>query len=128
MRKSITEKKEKIKQKFNLINNKALGAQSALLVLILFALSNTASFILGALSIKEYRQTAAIVSLQTQKAEIADAVRMQSINTVFASRHGKKYYFAWCKAGQKIKPANKVYFKDEKEAQKHGYTLSKSCK
>jgi len=128
VRKSITEKKEKIKQKFYLLHNKALGAHSALLVLILFVLSNIASFMLGALSIKAYRQTAAIVSLQTQKAEIVDAVIIQSINTVFASRYGKKYYFVWCKAGQKIKPANKVYFKDEKEAQKYGYTLSKSCK
>ncbi len=38
-----------------------------------------------------------------------------------ASKTGKKFYAVDSAAGQKIKEENRVYFKDEKEAEAAGY-------
>lgn len=45
---------------------------------------------------------------------------------IYASKKGKKYYFYNCKAN--IKEENKIFFDNEINAQKSGYTLSKTCK
>ncbi len=46
--------------------------------------------------------------------------------TIYASKKGKKYYYASCKAS--IKEENKIWFQNEDEAVKRGYSLSKTCK
>jgi len=38
------------------------------------------------------------------------------------SRSGSKYHWPWCSYAQKIKEENKVWFKDEAEAQAAGYS------
>lgn len=45
----------------------------------------------------------------------------------FASRNGPTYTYSWCSGADKIKPGNKVFFRDAEEAEKSGRTLSKLC-
>lgn len=45
----------------------------------------------------------------------------------FGSKSGRTYTFSWCSGSAQIKPANKIYFKDEAQAQSSGRTLSKLC-
>jgi hypothetical protein len=45
-----------------------------------------------------------------------------------ASKTGKVYYPSSCKASNRIKPKNRVYFATEQLAQAKHLTLSKSCK
>jgi hypothetical protein len=46
----------------------------------------------------------------------------------FGSKNGTTYTFSWCSNSGQIKPANKIYFKDEAQAAASGRTLSKLCK
>ena len=46
----------------------------------------------------------------------------------FGSKNGKVYYYSWCKAGNKIKESNRIYFESEGEAKGRGRALSKLCK
>lgn len=50
----------------------------------------------------------------------------KNLHFIYASRRGKKYYYFNCKAN--IKEENKIYFTNDENAQKAGYTLSKTCK
>jgi hypothetical protein len=45
-----------------------------------------------------------------------------------ASKNGKLYYTRGCKAANRIKPENEVWFTDASEAESMGYTRSGSCK
>lgn len=47
---------------------------------------------------------------------------------VFASKKGKKYYYSWCSGGNRIKPANRVFFDNAALAEAAGYTIAASCK
>ena len=44
---------------------------------------------------------------------------------IYASSRGSKYYYYNCES--KIDENNKIYFSSEADAEKFGYTLSKSC-
>ncbi|MEK7576426.1 MAG: hypothetical protein AAB482_01895 [Patescibacteria group bacterium] len=46
----------------------------------------------------------------------------------YASKSGSKYYPLNCKAGNRITPENRVYFKSPEEAESAGYALSTTCK
>ena len=46
----------------------------------------------------------------------------------FGSIQGTTYTFAWCQNGKAILQKNKILFKNEDDAKKHGRTLSKLCK
>ena len=45
-----------------------------------------------------------------------------------ASKNGKLYYSIGCKAAQRIKPENEVWFKSVSDAERSGYAPSTSCK
>ena len=47
---------------------------------------------------------------------------------VVGSKNSKKYHRPTCQWAQKIKPENKVVFKDAKEAKQAGYRACKVCK
>lgn len=44
-----------------------------------------------------------------------------------ASKNGTKYYPKGCKAGNRIKDKNRVYFDLETDAQRSGYEPAKNC-
>ncbi len=46
---------------------------------------------------------------------------------VVASKNSTNYHFSWCTGAKKIKPANKVTFASEQEAQSRGLTLASNC-
>ncbi len=48
--------------------------------------------------------------------------------TFVAARTGKSYYYPWCTGAKRIAEKNKVWFATQAEAEKAGYTASKSCK
>lgn len=50
-----------------------------------------------------------------------------SKSVYFGSKNSKVYYYSWCKAGQRVKEKNRVYFQTEKEVKDGGRTLSKLC-
>ncbi len=56
------------------------------------------------------------------------AVPMAKGGQVVASRSGKKYHFPWCPGAETISEKNKIWFADEKEARRRGYTPAGNCK
>lgn len=48
--------------------------------------------------------------------------------TIFGSKSGTKYYFSWCKSGNRIKQANRVYFETSARAESAGRTIAANCK
>lgn len=47
---------------------------------------------------------------------------------IFASKTGKVYYVPNCKAGNRVKLENRIYFENEDHAQEEGFMKSKQCK
>jgi len=47
---------------------------------------------------------------------------------VVASKSGTKYHYPWCAGASKISDKNKVWFTNEDEAKKAGYTPANNCK
>jgi hypothetical protein len=68
----------------------------------------------------------------SQSPVIYDSPFVQAVAKIderpFASKLGKTYTFDWCQSASTILEKNKLYFKDEIEAQSSGRTLSKLCK
>ncbi len=100
---------------------KYFDAKNAVIIFIIFLLSNFISFTLGFLSKKDER---AILMYHTK---LSDSLPTDKLSFVLASKKGKKYYFVWCSAYKHIKPENRIFFKDEQSAKKAGYTASSSC-
>ncbi|PJE50931.1 MAG: hypothetical protein COV29_01485 [Candidatus Yanofskybacteria bacterium CG10_big_fil_rev_8_21_14_0_10_36_16] len=46
---------------------------------------------------------------------------------VVVSKNSDRYHFPWCPSMAKIKEENKIFFKNETEAQKAGYVLAGNC-
>jgi hypothetical protein len=47
--------------------------------------------------------------------------------TIFASKSGTKYYYSWCKSGNRVKLQNRVYFTSKEAAEKSGKSLAANC-
>lgn len=62
-------------------------------------------------------------STQTQSAKLAQTT--QTTGEYVASKNGKTYYKTTC--SNRIKEENKIYFQSESDAQKSGFTPSKTC-
>lgn len=45
----------------------------------------------------------------------------------FGSITSKIYTYSWCQGADAIKSSNKIYFKDDRDAERKGRTLSKLC-
>ena len=101
--------------------NKIKFFKESFLLFVAFILSVSAAFILGLLSTEQK------TAITVQKSNLKYAPDL-NIDFVLASRHGKNYYYLWCKSAKRIKTENRIYFKDAKEAEKSGYKRAKSCK
>ena len=93
----------------------------------------SSSFMLGRLSYKEGLSTSKIASDSDNREELAssspDDLKSDLNEKVYvASRNGKLYYPILCSGANRIKEENKVWFANDIEAQKSGYTLSSTCK
>jgi mannose/fructose/N-acetylgalactosamine-specific phosphotransferase system component IIB len=51
----------------------------------------------------------------------------QTKTTIFGSKSGTKYYHSWCKAGNRVKLENRIYFESAKQAEAAGRSLAASC-
>jgi hypothetical protein len=49
-------------------------------------------------------------------------------STIFGSKSGTKYYYSWCKAGNRVKLENRIYFESTKQAEAAGRLRAASCK
>jgi hypothetical protein len=100
-----------------------LRAREGMFPATIVLLVGLASFGLGRLS-----------ALQEAKKPIFIATYSASSSTpialggeVVASRSGKSYHFPWCPGAETIKESNRIWFKDESEAKKRGYTPAGNC-
>lgn len=144
------------------IDAAALGAapwrvpRDILLILIL-ALSVSASFGLGVLAGRESRENgagkandgfwieklgetppapgapaveppSAPIPAKASPAVPAAAAALPGAGQVVASKTGTKYYLPWCGTVSRIKEENKVWFASKAEAEKAGYEPAKNCK
>jgi hypothetical protein len=67
-------------------------------------------------------------SLKTSSTGQAAAVGLASSKTtIFASKSGTKYYYSWCKSGNRVKLQNRVYFTSKEAAEKSGKSLAANC-
>ncbi len=115
MAESINEKLHKIK-----------FFKDKFLIFFIFILAFFASFALGALSCQSKSQMR-LLHLKEKEPDFSDKSLFR-LDFVLASKKGDKYYFLWCAGSQRIKKENLIFFKDAKEAEKAGYSLSKTCK
>lgn len=55
--------------------------------------------------------------------------REENSNTlkVFGSRSGTRYYYPWCRGGDRVKEDNKIWFSGKDEAIKYGLTKASNC-
>lgn len=93
----------------------------------------SSSFMLGRLSYREGLSTSKMASDSDNREELAssspDDLKSDLNEKVYvASRNGKLYYPILCSGANRIKEENKVWFANDIEAQKSGYTLSSTCK
>ncbi len=56
------------------------------------------------------------------------ATQNKTKTTVFGSKSGTKYYYSWCKTGNRVKLENRVYFESGEQAEKAGRTIAANCK
>ena len=113
----IKQIKEKIKHAFKKTVD-FLGKDIVFFSLLIIFLSSI-SFFLGSLSEFHQQKQEKINSIQ-----LLEQKNKKEIYYV-ASKNGKRYYLPWCYSG---KEENIIKFKTKKEAEKSGYTPSKSCK
>ena len=49
-------------------------------------------------------------------------------STIFGSKSGTKYYYSWCKSGNRVKLENRIYFESKERAEAAGRTIAANCK
>ena len=113
----IKQIQEKIKDVFKKIVD-FLG-KDIIFFILLIILSSSISFILGSLSEFNRQKKEKISQIELLKED-----NQKEIYYV-ASKNGKRYYLPWCYSGS---DKNKISFKTKKDAERAGYTPSKSCK
>lgn len=105
---------EKNKQNINIIN-------LFLLVILVFGLGKLDLYQVNSHKIQLLRPF-------ILKENAKNTLENKGKTTIFASKNGSKYYYVWCKSGNRVKEENKIYFKDEEEAKKRGFDAAKNCK
>lgn len=120
----------KIKREGKILDN-------TLIYTFLIAIVGFGSFLLGRLSVEteprsevksDLIENKSIPSLSQNKAKSQSTVSFAVEGKYVASKNGKLYYTASCKASNRIKPENRVWFDNESDAKKSGYSRSQSCK
>lgn len=56
-----------------------------------------------------------------------DTSKAHNKTTIFASKSGTKYYFTWCKSGNRVKLENRIYYPSAAAAEKAGKTIASNC-
>lgn len=72
----------------------------------------------------------ALTSLTSQTASVVKSLPTTPTShseTVFASKNGKKYYYAHCAGVKRIKDENKITFASRETAEASGYTQASGC-
>lgn len=88
---------------------------------LLIIFMSSISFLLGSLSEFQKEKKKTISEIEFLKSK--ERENGKEIYFV-ASKYGKRYYLPWCYSGSE---KNKIKFKTKEEAEKKGYTPSKSC-
>ncbi|MCK5095931.1 MAG: hypothetical protein KAR24_01100 [Candidatus Pacebacteria bacterium] len=114
-------------------------AQENYFIPILIILIAFSAFGLGRLSTLGSQTKGPIVfepEIQSANAQQAFTTENSPVNTLqtnasgslVASKNGTKYHFPWCSGAQRIKEENEIWFNNEQEARKAGYTPAANCK
>ena len=126
----------------NKIKGKIGVDRTTLLCLCIVILVGLSSFGLGRLSVTSDESNSDIKLENSNtgivKGEIGKSTQVENtIDNVgnspkekmyVASKNGKLYYTANCGGAKRIAPKNEVWFANNTDAEKSGYTLSASCK
>ncbi|MEN9852307.1 MAG: hypothetical protein RI996_250 [Candidatus Parcubacteria bacterium] len=86
----------------------------------------------GSVVFTDVPRTAAVAAtlLAVQENEIypnQNSNTTQNKTTIFASKSGTKYYFTWCKSGNRVKLENRIYYPSAAAAEKAGKSLAANC-
>lgn len=134
----ITEFYSKIKQFIN-ANLVELGVS---VIIILVGIS---CFFLGKMSVNAPKAQGEGIKIMQNNKEVSldkvpntevdkalnqtgNALNTGNSEQVVASKNGKRYYYPWCGAAERISAKNKIYFANAAEAMKAGLTKAANCK
>jgi len=114
------------------------GINTTFIHIFLMVLVAFGSFLLGRLSVatSSVKSDIEIINKESRLENDANAYQDKSQSTAMptlagkyvASKNGKLYYTVTCKASNRIKEENKVYFDTREDAEKSGYAWATSCK
>lgn len=106
--------------------NRIKGSLQGPLILLCLLLVGAVSFGLGRLSGVLEAQNGERVSVEL----VAQEERLPALSggLLVGSRRGSKYHFPWCSGASTIAEGNKVWFANEEEARRRGYTPAGNCK
>ncbi len=130
---SIRELAQIIKSKTARTGNAILSEGGLFLVVILAVVS---AFGMGRLSVLMAPQSPVLVQ-NTASAALsttgggdrqAKAIQGAIEGSFVGSKTGQIYYFPWCAGALKIQPSSRVWFMDERAAEKAGYRAAGNCK
>ncbi len=109
------------------INSRILTAASpfSLVVVTLFCLSFLLFILILAYAVRGERH---VFVYQENSVKVSPGQSDQAgKGSYFASKSGKVYYSAFCKAGKRVKESSRIYFESEVSAKDSGRRLSKLC-
>lgn len=115
-----------------------------LFVTFLIILTALVGFGLGRLSAVQQKKTPIRIESKSQPGVVIGAVKgvpeepssertneavlTSNPKAYVASKNGKKYYFPWCSAVNRIAEENRIWFGTVEEAKAKGYTPASNCK
>jgi hypothetical protein len=123
-------------------------AQRDVFFATVLVISSIASYTLGTLESKTAKGNQVIFSdvlrpieVSSSESELVPSVKPSSKitgqaaaaglsnakTTIFASKSGTKYYYSWCKSGNRVKLQNRVYYSSKEAAEKSGKSLAANC-
>ena len=109
------------------INSRILFYVSPTEILFFFSLSLSLLLFIGILSFVTKDERHVFVYTEGKDESVTKESATRKNNAYFASKSGKVYYTSFCKAGNRVKEGNRIYFTLESEAKSSGRELSKLC-
>jgi hypothetical protein len=117
--------RQSIREKVAIIKGLLVTIGSEWIVILIVILVGFGGFALGRISALQSDVTPIQVS---QAASASEANFEASEGLLVASRNGSKYHFPWCSGAQQIAERNKIWFDNEEEARRSGYTPAGNCR
>jgi hypothetical protein len=114
-----------IREKTSIIKGFFITIGSEWIVILIVILVGFGGFALGRLSAIQSDIEPVVVS---QTAVASGGNFEASERSLVGSRNGSKYHFPWCSGAQQIADRNKIWFDNEEEARRSGYTPAGNCK